>query len=88
MEQNIQKRHSLHISDNAVVLTGVDAVENYDDKSVFIKLSKGTVALAGTGFSIEKLDIESGKLELAGTLIGLKYGVKKEKKGFLKRLIK
>ena len=64
--------------------------QSYGDKQVPINMPPAArlVNLIGTDFKIEKLDVESGRLEISGTVAGVKYGGTKQKKGLLKRLIK
>lgn len=88
LEKNIAKKHSFNITDEKITVTGVVAVESFDEKEVILVLTKGGATLTGENFEVAALDVETGRLELSGTLICLKYGSVKQKQSFMKKLLK
>lgn len=67
-------------------LTGVERAISSNEQAIVLVVSGGKVVIAGQGLHIEKLDVESGVLELAGVVDSIKFGA--ENKTFLKRIFK
>ncbi|MBQ3755261.1 MAG: hypothetical protein II867_03790 [Clostridia bacterium] len=69
-------------------MTGVYAVPTFTDKAVTIKLKNETLLVTGQNLEIKVLDIENGKLTLAGQVTSLKYSATATPTSFFKRLLK
>ena len=69
-------------------MTGVYAVPTFTDKSVTIKLKNETLFISGQNLEIKVLDVENGKLTLAGQVNLVKYSSSSTPSSFFKRLLK
>lgn len=69
-------------------LSGVIAVSCFHDQEVVLETSEGEVALLGEGLHVEQLNLEDGRLDVTGEIVGIEYnGIKggKEKRGLFGR---
>lgn len=70
-------------------LSGVIAVNCFNEQEIVLETSEGEVALLGEGMHIEQLNLEDGQLDVTGAIAGVEYNgptVKKERRGlFLRR---
>ena len=69
-------------------LTGVTAVNCFNEEEVVLTTSSGEVALLGAGLRIEQLNLDDGQLDVTGEISGIEYNEpvrKKEKRGLLSR---
>lgn len=82
-----QKNHKL-ICDNRNLLeiTGVEKVESTNENQVVLLISSSPVLITGKGLHVKKLDVQTGIVEIEGTIDGIKYQA--EKKNFFKRIFK
>ena len=68
-------------------LTGVKDIGKFDDHDVMIITNQGNLKVSGNNLKIGKLCIESGQLELSGTVNALSYiDSKKMSNNFLKKI--
>ncbi len=67
-------------------VTGVTAVNEFDDKNVILKLADGNLLVQGTGMTVSKLNVDSGEVEIEGLVSLIRYQNKKE--NLLKRILK
>lgn len=67
-------------------VTGVTAVNEFDDKNVNLKLADGNLLVQGTGMTVSKLNVDSGEVEIEGLVSLIRYQNKKE--NLLKRILK
>ena len=54
-------------------VTGVMAVSCFNEQEVVLQTSEGEVALLGEGLHIERIDLDSGQLEVRGKVQELSY---------------
>ena len=54
-------------------VAGVLDVAGFDENTVLLSTALGDLMLRGEGLRIEKIDLESGRLELRGRLTELRY---------------
>ena len=87
MEQTVRKAHSLVIKSETTI-TGVTQVISLEEKEVRVAIGDRQLLLVGVGFGAERLSIEEGVLVLSGEVREVKYALKQEAKGLLKRLFK
>ena len=69
-------------------LSGVAAVRCFHDQEVVLETDEGEVALLGEGLHIEHLNLEEGKLDVTGEIVGIEYNGpsrRKEKHGLFGR---
>ena len=68
-------------------LTGVKDIGKFDDHDVIVMTNQGDLKISGNNLKIGKLCIESGQLELSGTIDSMSYvDSKKISSNFLKKL--
>ncbi len=66
--------HSLNMeARERLSLTGVDDVKGFDENLVILTTSLGDLNIRGQELHIEKIDLESGALELRGKIQELSY---------------
>lgn len=83
--------HSIHIENRAnTVVTGVLDVDTFTEETISLTIDKGALILKGHGLHINRLDLEEGKVVIAGFIHSAIYTEKKEKqaKSLLGRLLK
>jgi sporulation protein YabP len=54
-------------------LRGVTDVTGFDDTLVLLRTSLGQLSIRGEGLHVERIDLESGELELRGQIRELQY---------------
>ncbi len=81
------RRQDLTLTDRRLLkVTGVEAVNEFDDKNVILKLADGSLLVQGTGMTVSKLNVDSGEVEIEGLVSLIRYQNKKE--NLLKRILK
>ena len=82
-------RHSLTLEGRERArVAGVTAVSCFNDQEVVLETDEGEVALLGENLHIEQLNLEDGRLDVTGEIIGIEYSNlsrKKEKRGLFSR---
>ncbi len=70
----VEKPHSVILEGREKLsISGVEDVESFDEDSVIVLTSRGTLIIKGTDFRIEKLSLDHGELSLEGTVYSLQY---------------
>ena len=76
-------------------LTGVKAVESFDEQLIQLDSELGRVEISGEGLQIGALDLEQGRVEVSGRIDGLSFvksreerSVRHKSKNALARLLK
>lgn len=79
----LEEREQLSVS-------GVEEVESFDEGTIVMYTSKGTLIVRGGGLHIEKLSLDGGDLRVEGDIDSLTYedGGKERGGGFLSRLFR
>jgi sporulation protein YabP len=77
----IERRERIHAS-------GVLSVTGFDDTQIEADTRDGLLLIRGSTLKIESFDVELGELELSGKLDGLVYTQKKQRRGFIERILK
>ena len=73
-EKNTKIPHNLFLNEcEKLSLTGVTDVKGFDDKSVICYTCKGELVIKGNGLKVEKMDTESGDMEVFGNISALIY---------------
>lgn len=76
----MQNRKKLSVS-------GVQDVENFDERMVVLYTSCGKLTVEGVGLHIERLSVEDGDLTIEGTVDSLEYSAdSRSRGGFFSRL--
>ena len=79
----IEERKSLTVS-------GVEDVERFDENTIVLSTSKGTMVVTGENLHIEKLSLDGGDLKVEGDIDSVSYeddGIG-SRGGFLSRLLR
>lgn len=83
-EQNIQLEGRKKIS-----ITGVTEVESFDEESITLNTSLGTLNIKGDDIKIEKLNLDTGEVSATGDFFLFEYiSDEKEPKGFFPRIFR
>ena len=70
-------------------VSGVEEVESFDENTIVMETSQGTLVVSGQGLHIEKLSLDGGDLKVEGTVDSLTYEDDGgERGGFLARLFR
>ena len=75
MNENIkQKKHLLSL-DNRVklVLTGAEDVSGFNEETVSVKTTCGTLIIKGEKLHIDKLNLETGEVSIDGKINAMQY---------------
>lgn len=68
------KSHSVEMKNRQELsLSGVEDVIGFDENLVLLKSSMGTLSIRGEGLHIERIDLDSGQLQLKGKVQELSY---------------
>ena len=73
---------------NRAKLEGVTAVSCFNDQEVVLETAEGEVALLGDNLHIEQLNLDDGRLDVIGEIVGIEYSEptrRKEKHGLFSR---
>lgn len=72
---------------NALLATGILAIEAYDAFTVVLKTACGTLTVGGEQLVVSELSVKSGEVKIGGNIEYLQYAPKKSEKGsFFQRL--
>lgn len=71
-----------------VNMTGVKEVKTFDEESVVLDTTKGTLTVKGENLVIGSFSTTTGELVMEGAVWGLIYSSDGQSKGFVKRLLK
>lgn len=69
-------------------MTGVRDVKTFDEETVVLETSKGTLTVKGENLAINNFSASSGDLQMQGDIIGLVYSCDSKEKSLLKRILK
>ena len=74
LSQLPSKLHSLTLENREKMqIRGVTDVTGFDDTLVLLRTSLGQLSIRGEGLHVERIDLESGELELHGQIRELQY---------------
>jgi sporulation protein YabP len=66
--------HSIIIENRRkIVLTGVKEVESFNENDMIIITTAGALRIRGRNLDVGKISVESGDLEMTGTVISIHY---------------
>lgn len=72
-----------------LTVSGVDGVESFDENSIVMSTSAGSLIIRGEALHIEKLSLDGGDLLVEGTVDSLNYEEEEPNQGsFLGRLFR
>lgn len=67
-------------------LNGVNKVYSATESCVSLMLGKDDILIDGANLHINKLDIDTGVVDIDGTINAIKFGKNKNSKNFIKRI--
>ncbi len=74
---------------SSLMVTGVEEVESFDENTIVMVTTKGTLVVRGEQLHIEKLSLDGGDLRVEGMVDSLTYEDDgRDKGGFLARLLR
>lgn len=75
-------------SRSKMMITGVTAVENFDEQSVCLETAMGLLTIKGSELKVDKLNVDTGELNVRGNILGLVYSDNTAKSGIFSRLFR
>ena len=73
-EKQALQQHSLHIENRSrIVLTGVTDVGSFDESSIRLETSAGSLQIQGENLQVTKLSLESGDITVDGAVNAVIY---------------
>jgi sporulation protein YabP len=86
--KNTEMSHNIILeSRERLSVSGVEDVESFDDESIIIYTSRGTLTVRGNDMRIEKLSVDLGELTVEGNISALEYEDEiRRSEGFWRRL--
>ena len=83
----VQRSHTLSMENrDKLSLTGVEDVSGFDESRVVLTTSMGELTVRGEGLHIERIDLDSGQLEVRGKVQELSYDERAPKSTLWSRL--
>lgn len=88
MTENV-KQHSILLDNRKkLCITGADDVLGFNEEAVNVITSLGNLIVRGSSLHINKLNLDSGEVEIEGVINSLQYTESKSSKSFMQRLFK
>ncbi len=89
MQEIKAKPHNL-ILDNRkkLSISGVNDVSCFNEETVSLTTEMGGLVVRGTDLHISKLNLETGEVEVEGTINSLQYIQIRQNKSFMQRIFK
>ena len=90
-EQDAQELHSAVLENREkLMLSGVTAVDSFDDRTVLLYTRLGELVILGRGLHLEQTSLETGAVTVTGELIALRYSDRDRNapQGFFGRLLR
>lgn len=86
----LSEGHDVHIlSRKHIEVTGVSSVESFDVTEFSLITNAGPLSIKGTNLHMKHLDLESGVVEIEGTVMSMNYVTERDKnKNFVKRILR
>lgn len=87
-ETRLQIPHNIIMQNRAKLsISGVEDVENFDEREVVLYTSRGKLTVQGTELHIERLSVDDGDLTIEGTIDSLEYSAEtRGRSGFFSKL--
>ena len=92
MDENTVQRthHAILENREKLMLSGVTAIESFDDRAVILYSQRGELVILGRGLHMQQLSVESGEVTVEGEVQAMRYGDRDRSRpeGFLRRLLR
>jgi sporulation protein YabP len=74
MEERSGEGHNVSLTGRShLSSTGVSGVDRFDEETIVAYTTQGELTIRGTGLKISHLNLDTGALEVDGTISGLIY---------------
>lgn len=81
--------HTLRLEERErLQVGGVTDVDSFDEETVKVSTTRGTLTVCGAGLHIEQLQLDTGDLRLAGRVDTLVYTSRETRRGKLGKLFR
>ena len=92
MDETVGLNHHSAALENRekLMLSGVTAVDSFDDRTVVLYTRLGELVILGRGLQMEPMSIESGEVTVTGEVLALRYSDRDRNapQGFFGRLLR
>ena len=89
VNQAIKAQHNIVIENREkMTVSGVIDVDSFDEQTVVLLTERGKLTIRGDGLKVMGFTVETGDLQLQGSIIALGYTQNDKKSNFLGRIIK
>ena len=86
-QEQLQLPHKLTLQQrNALTMDGVTEVVSFDDTTVILHTSLGTLVIQGRDLQLKTLSLDGGQVAVNGTVSALIYEEPRPQGGWLRRL--
>lgn len=69
-----KRKHTLMLDNREkLVLTGAEDVNGFNEESVSVKTTDGTLIIKGSGLHIDRLNLETGDVSIDGKINSMQY---------------
>ena len=90
-KKTVKKPHNIIMESRRVMsIPGVDDVDSFDEETVVLFTEWGALTIEGENLHINRINVDTGEMQLEGTISSLAYsdGASKKAGGFFSRLVK
>ena len=89
-KNTVQKKHSVILEDRKQLsLSGVSDVSGFDEETVVLETELGQLTVKGSSLHISTFSLETGELNLDGSICSLVYAENRQTEGgFFSRLFR
>lgn len=86
-EERLQLPHKLTLNERSnLTMTGVTEVVSFDDSTVILHTSLGTLVVQGHDLQLKQLSLDGGQVAVDGGISSLLYEEQRQQGGWLHRL--
>ncbi len=83
------KKHTLTLDNRKrLVLTGAVDVSGFNEETISVKTTAGSLLIKGSGLHIDRLNLETGDVTVDGTVTSLQYSGSDGSRSRLSRLFR
>ena len=75
-------------SRSTLVITGAEEVNGFNEETVSVRTSEGTLIIKGSGLHIDKLNLETGDVSVDGKINSMQYFGSDSRQSKLSRLFR
>ena len=89
MPESNGQMHTLTLENrNKASLTGITAVDSFNEKQVVVKMPSSNLIICGENLNVSKFNTDNGTLVVEGMISEIKYSEGGKAAGVIKRLFK